>query len=112
MTKAQFDDAITEVDKKLGSPRMTWTGPEPHDFRNMRERGVRFVHSDLMAKLPEWLVPGDADYAPDGKMHFKILVGDDAAEAEIIQRIESAGFVWELDEKGSCFHVLTFSVEC
>jgi hypothetical protein len=96
MTKQEFDRFVDSVDRQIGQPKMTWEGPEPHDFRNMKERGVRFVHSGGCAKLPEFDFahepPEDLDYAPDGIIRFKILVGDEEAAAVILTAIRTAGF--------------------
>ena len=95
MTREQFNEFTAKVDSQLGNLRNEWEGPEPHDFRNMKGRGVRFVHSGLFVKLPDFgnspFVAG-ADFAPDGQIHCKILVGDAAAAALICERIRGAGY--------------------
>jgi hypothetical protein len=103
MTKAEFDLFTKEVDAKLGNPAMTCEGPEPHDFRRMKERGVRFVHSGLFVHVPTGAkiftesgtvlngIPCE-DWAPDGKVKCKIVVADDAAAEEIMQIVRAAGF--------------------
>lgn len=96
MTKAQFEARVKQVDDALGNPQMKWEGPEPHDFRNMKERGVRFVHSPLFARHEE-----------DGTVRFKILVGDDAAAEDIGSRLVAAGLTFA-QHKGSNFDILAF----
>ena len=105
MTKQEFDIFIKQVDDKLGNLTMLWEGPAPHDFRNMKERGVRFVHSELFAKLPKW---PDVEYAPDQKVEFRIAVGDDEA-AEITKLIASAGYA-PVYKPGPDYGVVTFEV--
>lgn len=119
MDKKEFDLICTAVDHKLGNPRMTWEGPLPHDFRNMEERGVRFVHSDLFSKPPQIerrikfstfgqlslsKVPEGIDYAPEGKLFFKVLVGDAEAEAKIVSAITAAGYECQVQERGRRLH--------
>ncbi len=105
MNKAKFVRFTCDIDDKLGNLCMTWEGPQPHDFRNMKERGVRFVHSELFAKLPKW---PDVEYAPDQKVEFRIAVGDDEA-AEITKLIASAGYA-PVYKPGPDYGVVTFEV--
>jgi hypothetical protein len=107
---------VKVVDEKIGNPKMKWDGPEPHDFRDMTIRGVRFVHSELYLKTPDF-VPSEeeavSDYAPDGKLCFRILAGDDAAAADIGARITAAGWAY-LDEPWHGTpngHTLSFTVD-
>ena len=113
MNKQEFDAVTKAVDDALGNPKMTWEGPEPHDFRRMKERGVRLVHSDLFFKVPDPLEDSaDYNYATDGKVYFKILCGDDSAAADMGARLVAAGFVyadepWPITPNG---HSLSFTV--
>lgn len=100
MTEPQYKALTSRVAALLGI-HMTWEGPEPHDFRNMKERGVRFVHSDLYARLPEHVAfdgeitcrPDLLDIAPaSDRVEFKVAVGDDAARGDVERRICAVGF--------------------
>lgn len=92
MTKEKFDRFTEAIDGALGNLKMTWEGPEPHDFRNMKERGVRFIHTGLFTKLPDPFALETGEYAPDGKVQFQIAVGDDAAAEDIMRIVRVAGF--------------------
>ena len=106
MNRVEFARFTRDIDDKLGNLRMIWEGPQPHDFRNMKERGVRFVHSELFAKLPKW---PDVEYAPDQKVEFRIAVGDDEAAVEITKLIASAGYA-PVYKPGPDYGVVTFEV--
>jgi len=99
------------IEEKIGNPKMTWEGPEPHDFREVRAGRVRFVHSELLYKTPDFAFEGVADYAPDGKILFKILVGDDAAAADIGARIAAAGYEWTRGEPSEFYSAISFEVD-
>lgn len=109
MNKQQFDVFVNIVNAQLGNPRMTWEGPEPHDFRDMEARGVKFVHSELYAKVPLSITP-DSDYAPHGKVHFKILVGSIEDSQSICKAISDAGWMWNRGEPGPHYHAIEFEV--
>lgn len=116
MTKDECTAFCLAIEAKLGNPRMTWDGPEPHDFRDMKARGVRFVNSELFYKVPDFVLGGQlfedvSEYAPDGKMHFKILCGDEAAIADIGSRITAAGFEWRKGDPQEYFTALIFDVD-
>ena len=111
MTKKEFNVFLEAVDAKIGLPGTTWEGPEPHDFRqSSRERGVRFVHSGLTAKLPHWPALDGTDYAPDGIVHFRVTVGDGAAAAVVFNAISSAGFEPHVAETCTPHYAVTFDV--
>ena len=120
MTRSEFDSFCQSVDRAMGHPQITWEGPQPHDFRNMKERGLRFVHSELFAKVPDccsvmasdpeqWGVLPE-DCAPDGKVYFKIAVGDDAALQEIGARVSSLGYQWKVAGACEYYSWITFEV--
>jgi hypothetical protein len=123
MNKQEFDAFVKSVDDKLGNLQMVWEGPEPHDFRNMEERGVRFVHSSLyypMAGVSLFRLPDGRfgsrkveveDYAPEGKVQFKVLVGDEGAAAKIRWAIKAAGFTYTEGEAGAPYWPIMFEVQ-
>lgn len=96
MSRTEFVHFTDAIDGMLGRPKMTWEGPKPHDFRDMKARGVRFVHSGLYAKPPKNLRAFDPDNcSPDGKVLFLIYVGDDAAAKMIGDRISASGYQYQ-----------------
>lgn len=101
LTAIERTIVAVHVEKKIGSPKETWEGPKPHDFRNMAERGVRFVHSTLMCRSPdnEMLRPNEPG-EPTDRLEFRIVVGDVEAGVAMCQRIADAGFPHAIYEQG------------
>lgn len=115
MTKIEFDALCKSVDARLGHLEMKWEGPPPHDFRDMEERGVRFVHSYLFAHSAPLAYLSDADtdyaeYAPGGTVKFKIHVGDDAAASQVGDLLTAAGYQWTRDQTSQHYSTITFEV--
>ena len=105
---------VGAIEGMIGKLETMWEGPKPHDFRNMKERGVRFVHSELFYKLPcdPFGIPiEDPDYIPD-VVYFSVAVGDDEAAKPIIEAITAAGFAprYERAGAGECYGRVKFDV--
>ena len=102
MTKQEFDHFTEAVNGAIGNPRMTWEGPMPHDFRDMKARGVRFVNSPLYVKL--------INLDMISSVHFKVLVGDNEAAAAIGAKISEAGYKWTKREISEYYMAVEFEV--
>lgn len=85
---------------------MTWEGPEPHDFRDMKAREVRFVNSGLFYKMSD----SGEDYALDRKILFKVLVGDEVEGKRICEAIADLGVEWIKIDPGEYYSTIQFEV--